>query len=195
MRSQTLRADDVRRARLTLMLADGQSFSTIREALGCNRSSTSQTDQVPAHIHPAGVRSACPFVPTPNKHFAQHCVLELMGSSRPPSAQSPFAWCGDSPKQGQPHGRLRGHYSSVLALTGSCARPLSPIRLGRDLGHAVFAGCCKSLPDSGPSRHYLCRPTELGLDRHPRFRPAVSGSLKRPDIRRPEMARWPGPQF
>ena len=38
LRSQTLRSDDVRRARLILMLADGQSFSTIRKALGCNRS-------------------------------------------------------------------------------------------------------------------------------------------------------------
>ena len=38
VRSQALRADDVRRARLILMLADGQSFSTIRKTLGCNRS-------------------------------------------------------------------------------------------------------------------------------------------------------------
>ena len=38
VRSRALRADDVRRARLILMLADGQSFSVIREALGCNRS-------------------------------------------------------------------------------------------------------------------------------------------------------------
>jgi transposase len=38
IRSQALRADDVRRARLILMLADGQSFSTIRKTLGCNRS-------------------------------------------------------------------------------------------------------------------------------------------------------------
>src|SRR5437867_5751952 len=38
VRSRALRADDVRRARLILMLADGQSFSTIRKTLGCNRS-------------------------------------------------------------------------------------------------------------------------------------------------------------
>ena len=38
VRSRALRADDVRRARLILMLADGQSFSVIRETLGCNRS-------------------------------------------------------------------------------------------------------------------------------------------------------------
>ena len=38
VRSRALRADDARRARLILMLANGQSFSVIREALGCNRS-------------------------------------------------------------------------------------------------------------------------------------------------------------
>jgi transposase len=35
MRSRALRAEDVRRARLILMLADGQSYSTIEHALGC----------------------------------------------------------------------------------------------------------------------------------------------------------------
>jgi transposase len=38
VRSQSLRADDVRRARLILMLAEGKSFSAIRKILGCNRS-------------------------------------------------------------------------------------------------------------------------------------------------------------
>jgi transposase len=35
-RSRVLRADDVRRARLILMLAEGQSWSTIQQALGCS---------------------------------------------------------------------------------------------------------------------------------------------------------------
>src|SRR5271163_22712 len=35
-RSGVLRADDVRRARLILMLAEGQSWSTIQQALGCS---------------------------------------------------------------------------------------------------------------------------------------------------------------
>src|ERR1700691_4728723 len=35
-RSRALRADDVRRARLILMLAEGQSWSTIQQALGCS---------------------------------------------------------------------------------------------------------------------------------------------------------------
>jgi len=38
MRSRTLPAEDVRRARLILMLADGESFTAIQEVLGCNRS-------------------------------------------------------------------------------------------------------------------------------------------------------------
>ena len=38
VRTRTLRADDVRRARLILMLADGQSYTAIQQALGCNPS-------------------------------------------------------------------------------------------------------------------------------------------------------------
>ncbi len=37
-RSRTLRADDVRRARLILLLADGESYTAIVDKLGCNRS-------------------------------------------------------------------------------------------------------------------------------------------------------------
>jgi transposase len=36
MRSRTLPAEDVRRARLILLLAQGQSYLTIRRLLGCN---------------------------------------------------------------------------------------------------------------------------------------------------------------
>jgi len=36
MRSRTLPAEDVRRARLILLLAEGKSYSAIRQALGCN---------------------------------------------------------------------------------------------------------------------------------------------------------------
>src|ERR1700724_4359827 len=35
-RSRVLRAGDVRRARLILMLAEGRSWSTIEQALGCS---------------------------------------------------------------------------------------------------------------------------------------------------------------
>src|SRR6202451_3343438 len=36
MRSRTLPAEDVRRARLILLLAEGKASSAIRQALGCN---------------------------------------------------------------------------------------------------------------------------------------------------------------
>jgi transposase len=36
VRTRTLRADDVRRARLILLLAEGQSYTAIQAALGCN---------------------------------------------------------------------------------------------------------------------------------------------------------------
>jgi transposase len=45
LRSRTLPAEDVRRARLILMLADGNSYTIIQAALGCNRSYISQWKQ------------------------------------------------------------------------------------------------------------------------------------------------------
>src|SRR5215831_13963156 len=45
LRSRTLPAEDVRRARLVLMLADGNSYTIIQAALGCNRSYISQWKQ------------------------------------------------------------------------------------------------------------------------------------------------------
>jgi len=45
LRSRMLPAEDVRRARLILMLADGNSYTVIQEALGCNRSYISQWKQ------------------------------------------------------------------------------------------------------------------------------------------------------
>src|ERR1700680_908629 len=36
LRSRTLPAEDVRRARLVLLLAEGKSYSAIRQVLGCN---------------------------------------------------------------------------------------------------------------------------------------------------------------
>jgi transposase len=45
LRSRTLPSEDVRRARLILMLADNKSFTTIQQALGCNRSYISRWKQ------------------------------------------------------------------------------------------------------------------------------------------------------
>src|SRR5215470_7223049 len=45
LRSRTLPAEDVRRARLLLMLAEGSSYTIIQKALGCNRSYISEWKQ------------------------------------------------------------------------------------------------------------------------------------------------------
>jgi transposase len=45
LRSRTLPAEDVRRARLILMLAEGSSYTIIQATLGCNRSYISQWKQ------------------------------------------------------------------------------------------------------------------------------------------------------
>src|SRR5215468_511106 len=45
LRSRTLPAEDVRRARLILMLAEGSSYTIIQAALGCNRSYISRWKQ------------------------------------------------------------------------------------------------------------------------------------------------------
>ena len=45
LRSRTLPAEDVRRARLILMLAHGDSYSQIRQTLACNRSYISRWKQ------------------------------------------------------------------------------------------------------------------------------------------------------
>jgi transposase len=45
MRSRTLPAEDVRRARLILMLADGESFTAVQTVLRCNRSYISRWKQ------------------------------------------------------------------------------------------------------------------------------------------------------
>jgi transposase len=45
LRARSLRAEDVRRARLLIMLADGESFLTIRKTLGCNANYISRWKQ------------------------------------------------------------------------------------------------------------------------------------------------------
>jgi hypothetical protein len=53
---------------------------------------------------------------------------------------------------------IREHYLSFIAHTGSCARPNSSCHLDFTLDQQVFAGCCESLLEDGPSRHYLRNP-------------------------------------
>jgi hypothetical protein len=75
---------------------------------------------------------------------------------RPPSAQSPFAQLGCYLRWGDVIRLLRGHYSSVVAHTGSCAAPVGlspPSAFG--LVWRVLAGCYQSLLPTAASRRYL----------------------------------------
>ena len=75
---------------------------------------------------------------------------------RVPRAPLPVA--GVTRSRGDLQGRLRGHYSSFLAQTGSCVRPSPSRRLGGPSYAGCLAGCRQSLLGDGPSRHYLCNP-------------------------------------
>ncbi len=87
--------------------------------------------------------------------------------SRPPSAQSPFAWCRCYPTQGGVAHLLGEHYPSFIAPTGSCAGP-RPSHLPRlSLRQWVFAGCSKSLLGNGPSRRYFRESFPRCLDLYP----------------------------
>ena len=75
----------------------------------------------------------------------------------PPSVQSPFAQFRRYRYWGVLHRLLRGHYSSVIAHTDSCANPiwLSPPSVFH-LVPGVSAGCYQPLLPTGSSRRYLC---------------------------------------
>jgi hypothetical protein len=74
---------------------------------------------------------------------------------RPPSAQSPFAQLGCYLRWGDVVRLLRGHYSSIVAHTGSFAAPvgLSPPSVF-SLVWRVLAGCYQSLLPTAASRRY-----------------------------------------
>ncbi len=73
----------------------------------------------------------------------------------PPRAQSPFACLGRYLRQRDVQHLVRGRYPSFIALTDSCVRPKSSLRLQLSLFRRVFAGCCQPLLEVGPSRRYL----------------------------------------
>ena len=73
----------------------------------------------------------------------------------PPSAQSPFARLGRYLRRHEVQPRVGGRYPSFIALTGSCVKPSSSLRLRFSLVRLVFAGCGQPLLEDGPSRRYL----------------------------------------
>ncbi len=72
--------------------------------------------------------------------------------------RAPLPGAGIPRPQGDLTDHLRGHYSSFIAHTGSCASPISSFLFRVLLIKKVFAGCCLPLLEVGPSRHYLCNP-------------------------------------
>ena len=57
--------------------------------------------------------------------LSRFCARLRVALSEPPSAQSPFAWLGCYPHQGNVQRRLSGRYSTFIAHTGSCASPIT----------------------------------------------------------------------
>ena len=77
---------------------------------------------------------------------------------KPPSVLSPFARCRYYRRRGDVYRLLRGHCSSVIAPTDSCAKPfwLSLPSIFH-LSPRVSAGCYQPLLPAGSSRLYLCK--------------------------------------
>ena len=94
-------------------------------------------------------RLVCPQPRLASRHLRE-CRFYQAGRLdrpiRPPSIQSPFAQLGCYLRWGDVIRLLRGHYSSVVARTGSCAAPvgLSPPS-AFSLVWRVLAGCTQSL--------------------------------------------------
>ncbi len=81
---------------------------------------------------------------------------------------------GRYPQPGQPHGSPQRTLLLLPRSYGLMRQTISLRTPRLTLGSAVFAGCCKSLLDSGPSRHYLCHPW-VGAWTH--TAPCPSGAL------------------
>jgi len=85
----------------------------------------------------------------------------------PPCTESPFATNRCYLLAGSIYYYLCWHYPTIIAHTGSCARPRSSPALCQWLVSGVFAGCCESLLENGPSRRYLCESFPGCLDPYP----------------------------
>ena len=105
------------------------------------------------HIHPSQPQFTCRTRPVFNGTVDPGTASGA--AQGPPDAQSSFARTrGYLARRGVSH-PVRGLYPSFVAPTSSCARPNSSQWLRLALFHRVFAGCCQSLLQDGPSRRYL----------------------------------------
>jgi hypothetical protein len=104
-------------------------------------------------MHPSRLQFTCRTRPIFNG--AVNPGSESGAAQGPPDAQSSFARTRcDLVRRGVSH-PVGGLYPSFIAHTSSCARPNSSQCLRLSLVHWVFAGCCQSLLQDGPSRRYL----------------------------------------
>jgi len=83
-----------------------------------------------AAIHPTRARFCCPLVPTPLERLPALCLGFFGGHQDHRVPRAPLPGVGVTHRQGDLSRHLRGRYSSVIAPTGSCARPRSSPRLG-----------------------------------------------------------------
>src|SRR5499427_4785942 len=93
LRSRTLPAEDVRRARLILMLAEGQSYLEIRQALGCNGNYISRWKQRFGEQRLAGL-------------YARH-PGRAVEKQTPKLEARILAWTRKSPSDGSTHWTTR----------------------------------------------------------------------------------------
>jgi hypothetical protein len=121
---------------------------------------------VPAHMHPARFWFAYWLdiswnIVSPgstSRHESTQC---------PPCTESPFAPSGCYLSGGGLSGHLERYYPSLIAHTGSCARPTPSHSLRPWPRSWVLAGCCQPLLEDGLSRRYLRKSFPRCLDPYP----------------------------
>ena len=124
---------------------------------------------MPAHIHPAQFWFAC-WLDTSWNIVSPGSTSRHESTRCPPCTESPFAPSGCYPSGSGVSRHLERHYPSLIAHTGSCARP-TPSRSLRPWPRS--AGPCRLLPAPAGNRPF---PTLS-----PQVFPQVPGPLPRWD--------------
>ena len=124
------------------------------------------------HIHPSRCRFTCRTRPVFNG--AANPGTASGAAQGPPDAQSSFARTRCYLVRRGVSRLVGGLYPSFIAHTSSCVRPNSSQCLRVTLVHWVFAGCCQSLLQDGPSRRYLRKSFPRCLDPYPGASPGAN---------------------
>ena len=115
-----------------------------------------------------GVRLSFKTSPLLSQRQSKLYKETVIGSAYPPVINRHTLCAAASPAQWRESmRRVRERYPPFFAHTGSCARPKSSCGLRFSLMPQVFAGCCQSLLEDGPSRRYLCESFPTCLDPYP----------------------------